>query len=461
MHKLIIVLILSIFSLEYLSKQIGVIPRFVILVPEMISVCIMALVLAQIGASKTALFPKKYKIFLLFYLLSILLGVVINSVSPGPLIVGIRTHLKFLPLFMLPFAYSFSEREIRIQLALILALMMVQTPLAIYQRFFEPEGALTGDVVRGTIQSSGILTILMASGLAILMSLYLARKISKKSFFIFAPVIFLPMTINETKSSLLFIPIAIFGPLIMANTKGKFKDLVPVALIGVVALVSFVTIYDVLVAPRWGYGLMDFFSMEGRAERYLYKGVDLGDNSQTIGRIDSYVLAVRVLSDDPLNLLFGLGIGNVSSPFLQSLEGEYYGEYAQYGPGITALTQIIWETGLIGAILTFTFLYLVYRDTQILRRQNSFMGVIASGWAVVVVILVIVVPYMNFMNHNVVGYFFWYFSGVVAANRYQWLLRARRQRFRRVADSEPSVSFAGIGRASGVSNGGLKIERDT
>ncbi len=427
MQLVVVALIISIFTLDFFALQLSLIPRSITWLPEILSILTMLYVLARFGSSKSPLIPQKYKIFVALFLINIVVGVLINTVPPGALISGIRVYLKFLPFFLLPFVFQFNDKQIKTQLYLLLFFLLLQSPLAAYQRLFLHAGSLTGDVVRGTIGSSSVLTIILASSLAILMSFYLAKRIPAIYFLPMAVILFLPMTINETKSSLVFIPVAIFGPLFLANVKGKMKKALPVAVIGVIAMVSFVIIYDAFMRPRWGYGILDFLSMEGRAESYLYKGVDINNPIQKMGKVDSFILALRVLSDDFIGLFVGLGIGNASSSFLSGLDGEYFRQYAHLGVGTTALAQLIWETGVFGALLFYWLIYLVFKDASILRKQNSTMGAFAAGWGVVMIIMAIVIPYLNFIHENVIGYFFWYFSGLVAAKKYQWQLQGKRR----------------------------------
>jgi hypothetical protein len=56
----------------------------------------------------------------------------------------------------------------------------------------------------------------------------------------------------------------------------------------------------------------------------------------------------------------------------------------------------------------------------------------------------IVIPYLNFIHENVIGYFFWYFSGLVAAKKYQWQLQSRiRTQVIQSAQGKASNAFGG------------------
>ena len=76
-----------------------------------------------------------------------------------------------------------------------------------------------------------------------------------------------------------------------------------------------------------------------------------------MGKIDSYVIPLNILSENPWKLVFGLGVGNVAGSSLRSFSGEYAAEYAIYGPGVTATSQLIWEVGVFGILVYLSLLY--------------------------------------------------------------------------------------------------------
>ena len=420
MHRLILLLFISIFLLDYLSITLKILPRSVTWAPEIISMFVMAVVFMRLGMVGARDLPTKYRVFLILFLLNISMGIIINLVSAPVLIAGFRTYLKFLPFFLVPFVFRFSEKQIKTQLIFLLCCILLQTPFAIYQRLFLHAGGLTGDIVIGTINSSSVLTILMACSISIIISFSLANRIKPFFALMLVAVLFIPMTLNETKSTLVLLPVAIFAPLFLKASKLRLSNMLPVMMLGVSAMVAFVVTYDYFMRPRWGYGLMDFLAMDGRASGYLYKEAGTGSGPQLVGKVDSYILAIQVLSNDITSLLVGLGIGNVSGSFLEGFEGEYARKYAHLGVGITALAQVLWETGLFGAMSYYIFFFMVFRDAQKLKWMGGLWGAYAAGWSVIMVLMTIVVPYLNVFQHNVVAYLMWYFSGHIAARKCRW-----------------------------------------
>jgi hypothetical protein len=411
MNKLLYLLFPSIFLFDYLSNQVGLLGRYITWFPELLSMLAILIICARfvlVGGKNT---PQKVMFFIFLFLLNIVLGAIINQVPAGPLIAGLRKYLKFLPFFILPFVYSFSSQQIHSQLKFILFFIIIQSPITLYQRLVVTGDSTTGDMVRGTLTSSGLLTVTLSCAIAILMTFYLAKKIDFRLFVLLFCLFFLPMTINETKSTLILVPLALLLPMYFSSNGIKLTQLIPIIALGIVAGIAFVFIYDYFMKPRWGYGIMDFLSMEGRTESYLYKGTEADGYVGKIGKMDSYVLAFKTLSHNVINLLFGLGIGNVTESFIPGLSGEYAEAYKIFVPDMTAMSLILWELGMFGVILYYVLYFIVFRDSRRLGVQDGFISTFANGWSVVAILFMISTCYANIFVDNAIGYLFWYFSG--------------------------------------------------
>ncbi|MGR9115428.1 MAG: hypothetical protein ACU85E_06655, partial [Gammaproteobacteria bacterium] len=411
MNKLLYLLFLSIFVLDYLSIKLHLISRYVSWLPEIFSILILFIIPARFMLLGGKNIPPKCAFFLILFLFNVIIGIIINIEPAGPLIAGLRAYLKPIPFFVLPFVYRFSTEQINNQLKLLLFLFVIQAPVSLYQRLVQSKDLLTGDLVTGTLNSSGHLTVMLTCAIAILMSFYLAKRITITRFIIIFSLLFIPMTINETKSTLILLPTALMLPMLLSSSNVNIKQYIPMMIIGVLTGIAFVFVYDYFMRPRWGYGLLDFLTMEGRAESYLYKGSETIGNPGPIGKIDTYVLAFRTLSENSLNLLFGLGIGNVSESFISSLSGEYAQKYSAFNVNGTALSLILWELGLLGVLLYYFFFFMVFKDARRLSLHSDFTGALANGWGVVSVIMMLSTAYINVIQENATGYLFWFFSG--------------------------------------------------
>lgn len=427
MNRLICGLIISIFLLDYLGIEIAVIPREFTWIPELISLFAIVMVALSMGNKNVAL-DRKYLIFFIVFLVHIFLGIVMNAVPEGAVISGLRTYLKFMPIFLIPVVYKFSEKQIKFQINLLIFLLIIQMPLALYQRLVQFKGHLSGDPISGTLNISSMLTVAMVSAMTIVMAFYLKKRITPKKALFLIAIFFIPITLNETKSSLILFPLALITPVfLLKGARKKFQTTLITSVIIGVGLIAFVGVYDHFMQPRWGYGLTDFLTMEGRLEKYLYRGVEADKKFEHMGKMDSYMLAFSVLSDDFFKLLLGLGAGNVSGSFIGGLGGEYT-QYISLGAGTTSLAFLLWELGILGVFIHLVFFYMIFQDSRKLSRSNSYLGALALGFASVMIIITVCLGYKNFLYTNVMGYMLWYFAGLISSTN----MRMKREHNRHV-----------------------------
>lgn len=441
MKLLLYALFASVFSLDYLAIHLGLISRKLTLLPEILSIIAAVLVVVRATLTKRIYVHAKYIILFGVLVALVISSAIVNEISAGTIIVGMRIYFKYLPFFLVPAVFDFSEDEMRAQLKILLVFSLLQFPLTVYQRMSEfRRGILSGDAVSGTLNVSSILSIYLICNIAILVGFYLRKRISKVQFFILIVLLFIPTTINETKGTLILLPIAVFVPvLLMSGAQSLAKRMGPVVFAAALIGGIFVPVYNnFMVESEYtthGENITDFFSSQGNIEHYLYGGAAsagdvaaLKDNpnslglpfsgtEERVGRIDGMYLPLRLLSSDLIKLLLGLGVGNVSISFISEFSGRYsvYSEY--YGANVTVISLMLWETGILGVALAVIALIFVFMDARSVSASDDFPGALALGWMAVALLMIVVMPYKNVLNFNVIGYLFWYFSGYIAAQR--------------------------------------------
>lgn len=421
MNKLLYLLFLSVFFLDFFHFKLGIVPRSATWLPEILAIltCLVIVLRFATLKEKPAIHPK-YAILILLYSTIILIGIILNTTPPGSIIVGMRTYFKHLPFFLLPAIYDFSEEQFKKQLQFILPLLILQCPLALYQRLFQYRDSLSGDAITGTLEVSSALSITMICSIAVIFALYLKKKIGLKFFLITACCLFLPTTLNETKGTLVLLPIALILPAYFFQREGssvKIKSLFTMALIGVLFISAFVPIYDHFMRPRTGSSVLDFYRNTGKVKDYLYRGTTT-ERPEHIRRGDAIVLAWKDLSKDSLTLAFGLGMGNVMVSYFGSAVGKNT-DKMQYGAQMLAVTHLFWELGLLGVTVYVIFFVFFFRDALLLRKSGDIFGSFALGWSAVVVIIGLSLVYKNMIVYNLINFMFWYFSGIVAAKAWR------------------------------------------
>lgn len=418
MNLLVGSLFVSVFGAEYFVRQKGLVDSYFVLLPELLTgICLLA-VLGRVLTGKEIALDWRYLVFFALFFFVLAFGFLAQSMSAGAVIAGLRGYVKFVPFFLLPAVYPFTQRQLRAQLALLLTILFVQSPLAVYQRFVEFGDRLhTGDPVRGMAATSSSLSMLMLCVIVLLVSLYYRRKIGLPILLAAMAVFFLPATLNETKGTLVMLPFALLLPaFLMPSGSRPMRRLVPVALIGILAGTVFIAIYDHFIQYREYAEPIGAFFAEGHVRDYLFSGGDA--DARAIGRFDSIAIAVSAISRDPITFLFGLGAGNVSPSLLPGFAGEYAHYFTRYEVGMTQITNLLWEVGFVG-LGAYVLLYvLVFQDARALARRDGTLGLLGQVWATIMLLMGMALFYKSVFLMNEIGYLLWFYSGVVASKTY-------------------------------------------
>lgn len=430
MQLIVYAIILSIFSVGTFYRY-EFVPRYITWMPELLSLVTLIVVVLHWLRNKQVNIGLPYLVLFMLLVIHIICGVVVNEVSSGPLFTAMRVYFKYIPLFFLPLVYEFSETQLKGQLRLLIYLTALQLPIAIYQRFFESVGLDTGDFVRGTIGTSGILSIYLISAFGLLLGFYLRKWISKPVFIIGAAIFLLPTTLNETKATVILLPIAIVLPVLISAQKGRLKNLLGLGALGIGFLAAFSLTYEHFYPTR--HSVVEFYTSAENLQKNLAPGAS-GYSANRQGRLDVLLAPFNEFGNDPVKLMFGLGVGNNQESFLgEKFSGKYYKKFGSMM--YLAFANMVWEIGLLGTLLMLAFWVKVFGDTLYVSRIKGFNGAIALGWISVMGVLFLSLFYKNIITNNVVGYLFWFYSGYIVGVRFKMAAGQNQE-------SVPSVSAA-------------------
>jgi hypothetical protein len=432
MHALVILTLVTATLGEYLSTSTQA-PGALKLIPEALSLIIaIGVVLLGVRRGFGQVSAKYWAVFGTL-LLIIACGILSNGVGSGPIIAGSRYYLRAIPLFILPAVYPFTEKQLRQQLLVLLGVGLVQVPIACYQRWIVySQGRFSGDEVYGTMMESGILSLVLIGMVLVLTGLFLRKRLSRTTFLILFFLLLIPTTINETKITVIALPIGLLTTLVAAAAPGRKLRIL---LGGVTLLTAFlailVPVYDAMNANSpWKQGrtLEDFFTDQQTMAAYMAtqkQGPALG-MKRDVRRGDALQIPLEYMARDPVQLTLGLGMGNATHSNLgESFTGAYNGLFNKFL--ITSTTIFLLEIGLFGTALIFVLYWLIYKDTLVVAKNDTGLtGAIAAGWIGVAAIMPVATFYAPVHTYASVSYLFWYFSGTVTARRMQLLLAAHQ-----------------------------------
>ncbi|MFU8814054.1 MAG: hypothetical protein ACNA7W_01835 [Pseudomonadales bacterium] len=420
MRLILILLFLSIFSLDYLSRIAGLIHPAISLAPDALSVIATILVLGRLVRTKRFDVNVKYLVFFLLFAIHLVNGAIINDAAAGGLVAGLRVYLKFLPFFFVPIVYEFSDREMKGLMLLLLGVLILQLPISVLQRWVLFPDKATGDVVRGSVETGAFLSIILVCAISVLFALYLKKMIRAWTFGWLFLLLFLPTTLNETKGTIILFPFALGVPVLLMEGRKRFQGAVLVAAIGAVALGLFSFLYQYTQVKFVGQDdtITDFFEPD-RFQHYMApRTAGIETMEERYGRVDVVVAAFEEISKDPVTLLVGFGMGSVTPSPIPHLSA-YRPEFVERGITETSAPYILLETGVLGALLWLVFFTMLFRDSQALSRRDGLVGALALGWLGVLPVIVVALFYKAIIPVNAIMYLFWFYCGHVAASHYR------------------------------------------
>ncbi len=440
MQYFVLAIMFVVSCVYFLSDKVHVLPPLLAFVPEGLSAIVLLYVVIVGSASKFRNVRAQY--WLVFGAVAAIMvcGIFANQVAPGPIFAGLRYYARAIPLFFLPAVYTFSEEQLRKQMRFLLLVCLVQFPLAVRERLMViSAGRWSGDSVVGSFEDSSVLSIVLICAFCVATAFLMRGRLSRGKYVFLFLALLIPTTINETKATLILLPIGLFITMLVASPPGRRLR------VGVSALLLLTTFFSIF-APIYDYlerdnpyktSIWDFFTDPDKFDKYVNRNADTG--AKHAGRMDGIVVPLRHLERDPVQLALGVGIGNAShSSMGEHFTGAYYLVFEKFL--LSSLTSFLLEIGLLGTALVCVLHWIVFRDAlMVARTDDSLLGAFAAAWAGIVAMTIVTMPYKTTYVFPSLSYFFWYLSGVVAA---------RRMVLAREPVPEPATATSGPGLAT-------------
>lgn len=114
------------------------------------------------------------------------------------------------------------------------------------------------------------------------------------------------------------------------------------------------------------------------------------------------------MSDEPLKLFFGLGIGSVSGSALDSLDADKANTGDYSARVASSVSQFLWELGVFGLLIYLIFFYMLYRDATKLSKGEGIFNQLATGWSGVIAISTSGLFFRNIFLDGSIAYTFWF-----------------------------------------------------
>jgi hypothetical protein len=423
MQTIILVIICFVMLIDFAIQSFAL-PSIIRFIPEIMSGIVLLYVLVAGTRDRFRLVAPKYWFVFGALMVVILCGIINGNPGAGPVIGGMRLYFRAAPMFFLAAVLPMNSDQLKLQLKLLLGLAFIQLPVAAYQRWLVySENHFSGDSVQGTLMDSGILSMFLICAALVLTGLLLKRRIGGLWYAVLFLILLIPTTINETKVTVVFLPLGLIVTLLVGADRGKRLRYAGMGLAVLVVFGAiFVPVYNVLEERNhYKVEIVDFFTNPQELDKYVVgtgqpATAGLG-GKKLVHRGEAIVFPIKFLARDPAQLAFGLGLGNVSPSNLgKNFQGAYYGLFQNIL--IISFAYFVLELGLLGVVLIAILFWLVFSDSlAVARSDDSLVGAIAAGWTGVVAVFVLATIYNSFHYFTSVTFLYWYLSGIICARR--------------------------------------------
>jgi len=178
------------------------------------------------------------------------------------------------------------------------------------------------------------------------------------------------------------------------------------------------------------------------------------------GRIDDVFLSYDKISENPITLVTGLGIGAVTRSPVDVFSPDQYSDLVKSGVVSTSMSVLLLEMGVMGLLLISIGAYMVWRSAKICMHDPELAGAIGLAWLAVVPLLYIAFFWKNFLANDPITAVFAYFTGHVLASAYRqknansWNLQTeKRHKHQDMVLAESDTNLPPILQAASVRTG--------
>lgn len=282
-----------------------------------------------------------------------------NAVSPLEFIAGFKRYFQYWGIFACLVLVHFSGGTIRQILRFILAVSLIQVFFALYQHFVVVPtrigmggGVVAIDAVAGTFEasatgggSSSILAMFVLIVFAYFLNAWREGVITTTRMLLASPLLLLPLALGETKIVVIFLPIVVAVALQRDIRRHPVTGtLIMLAMVGLTLALAYLYLTMSAKGPE---------SIERALEKII------AYNTGSVGYLSASSLnRTTVISfwwgqqgwHNPLTFLFGHGVGASYIGDGTLIPGHLGVKYFGLAIGLTGISTLLWDTGVVGTI---------------------------------------------------------------------------------------------------------------
>lgn len=310
------------------------------------------------------------------FVLTTLLAVVAGGMGAGNAIVGLKNYFQLWGLTLALAWLGYTPLDARRFMAFLGLIALVQLPFALQQFFvYVPERSSSAmaarnivavDIVAGTFGGARFgggrspdLAILICIAITLFFAQWKLGYRSLKATVFLSTLAFAPILLNEAKLALVLLPAGLFmlfrDTLVRRPLHATFGATL---LTGVLALVVIAYTYLPGADDQRSKSVSDFIES---SMSYNVGGKGYGSAVLNRTTVYSYWLDQHIKKGSILQAAVGHGPGFSNSSSIRSGDNPASARYSGYAIGLTGLSSLLWDVGILGASIFVVVLALAYR----------------------------------------------------------------------------------------------------
>lgn len=367
------------------------------------------------------------------FLLLVISSAVINNQSLAQFTFGFKGYVQVVGIFFATAMLADQNRTLDFLPRLLVGIAILQLPFVIQQwlvlvpqRVSLGDGVVAEDVVAGTMGATitggganAVLSILLITAIAIVASGYQLGQIRARRAVIGCLICALPIFLNANRVAALYLLIVfffIFAPTMLRNTSRFLAGAI---------ITSLFVVGSVWTNLEFGSRSEEYTDWRDLVHSTLERNTarDIGYGELELNRLSSITFwwDEQFTRGNASKVLFGHGPGAAREAGGSALPVETLASstFPGVGIGLTGISSILWELGVVGLAVVIWLLFNAFRSARFLRRQQSigqFRQFVARGLQVSVIIFAMSLAHKNtLVFHLTYQALFYLILGVLSA----------------------------------------------
>lgn len=319
-------------------------------------------------------------------------------------VLAMRLYTRPVPMIIAGYLLGMRKTTAMVMvLRVLLLIALIQVPLAVVQfassSLKAVERQTANDLVSGTLGglSSGTLFFFLLSVAAVLAAFSVNSGALRAAWLIL--LLGIPPVLGEVKVAVVAVPLVGLPLLLFRQSKRPIRA----------RLVAGIAVASLTLAFIAGYERLFDRSLADGISRSFIEMAPVGDARMT--RPQALAYSLSVITESPMRILVGTGVGNATKNIVYGSSGQYY----SFVTDRSLLSRILLEGGALSVVLIVIVVGLLFRMAHRMHKvaADPVERSIGLGFAMVLMAAIVSLPYDDTLVRAQFAFPFWLIAGFV------------------------------------------------